>query len=208
MHWESQRFLYSIKTIVGSKLSWFGVASGNTVNGDKKFGHPSMLLLLHKLYNWWKRLPPLKFIFVTILLSIFLTGPLAYILELSGVTEEEIGYPDIKKLGLLRLIVLVVIAGPVIETFLAQALPVYFTRSFIKRNTSIVAVSLSTILFSLLHSGYSYWYALLMVPSGLLFALTFIVFQRRKPSAFWMTSIVHSSTNLVVVLLSLIDSYH
>jgi hypothetical protein len=41
-------------------------------------------------------------------------------------------------------------------------------------------VTFSTILFSWMHSSYSIWYAIAVIPAGLLLANTFIIFQKRK----------------------------
>jgi membrane protease YdiL (CAAX protease family) len=154
---------------------------------------------LYKWYQWWKNLSPILFVIFTALLANVLTIPIAYGFELAGLSEKDIGFLDLEKYGPLALIALVVILGPMLETLMAQSLPFYLIRKYVRWNPSAVAVIVSTIFFSLLHASYSYWYSLAMIPSGLLLAFTFMVFQDRKESAFWMTAAVHGIANLLTL---------
>ena len=85
------------------------------------------------------------------------------------------------------------------ETLVGQALPFYLVRNFMRGNSDAIAVIVSTLLFSFLQAFYSYWYALAIIPSGVLLALTFMVFQNRRESAFWMTAAVHGAMNFLAV---------
>jgi membrane protease YdiL (CAAX protease family) len=157
---------------------------------------------VEKLYDDWKKLTPFKFVLTTTGLIILLTIPFAIIFELVGISDKNIGGPTMNKFGLIESILLAVIIAPLIETYLGQALPIYLVQKFVKWKTNIVAIGFSTLLFSLGHVQYSIWYFILVAPVGLLLASTYIIFQDRKESAFWITCFVHSLRNAIAVLFS------
>ncbi|HEY8936275.1 MAG TPA: CPBP family intramembrane glutamic endopeptidase [Cyclobacteriaceae bacterium] len=148
---------------------------------------------------------PINFIVLTTLLMFVFTMPLSFVLNTIGVKEKEIGSIDYNQYGLIETILLTAALAPLIETFLGQGLPIYLTQKFIKMRTNQVAVFISSIVFSLSHLGYSIWYFILIVPTGILLAMTYIVFQARKESSFWMTFSVHSLRNLIAISPFLLD---
>ncbi len=158
---------------------------------------------LEKLYEDWTKMRPLKFILVTTLLTIILTMPIAIALKIIGIQGGEIGRPNFEKYGVIVTLILIVIIAPIIETFLGQVLPIYLTNRLIKAKTKLVGISISTILFSLLHLGYSVWYSILIIPTAALLAMTYVIFQDRKESSYWMTTSVHSLKNLIALLFTL-----
>ncbi len=158
---------------------------------------------LEKLYNDWTRMRPLKFILVTTLLTIILTIPIAIGLEIIGVQEGEIGRPNFEKYGITLTLLLVVIISPIIETFLGQVLPIYLTNRLLKTKAKLIGIAMSTTLFSLFHLGYSIWYSILIIPLAALLAMTYVIFQDRKESSYWMTTSVHALRNLIAILFTL-----
>jgi len=48
-----------------------------------------------------------------------------------------------------------------------------------------------------MHLGHSFWYSLLTLPTGMILAKTYILFQERKESSFWTTTAIHSLRNLI-----------
>jgi uncharacterized protein len=153
-----------------------------------------------KLYDDWTKLKPVKFVIITTTLAILLTVPIGIVFQIMGLQDSEIGRPDFDKYGMTASLILVIAIGPIIETFLGQALPIYLTQKFIEWKTFGLSVLISTILFSLSHIGYSIWYSILILPTGLLLALTYITFQNRQESSFWMTFSVHSLKNLIAII--------
>jgi membrane protease YdiL (CAAX protease family) len=156
-----------------------------------------------KLYDDWTKLKPVKFTIVTFFLSIAFTVPIFILFDILGIRDYDIGGPDMEKYGIIGILIVGIFLGPVIETFLAQVLPIYLTQKFLKWKTNLISVLISTLLFSLGHLGYSIWYFILIIPTGVLLALTYIIFQERKESSFWMTFSVHSLRNLLAVALTI-----
>lgn len=156
-----------------------------------------------KRYDDWTKLKPIKFTIVTFFLSMGFTAPIFIVFDILGIRDSEIGGPDMEKYGIIGILIIGVVLGPILETLLAQALPIYLTQKFVKWKTNVISVLISTLLFSLGHLGYSVWYFILIIPTGVLLALTYIIFQERKESSFWMTFSVHSLRNLVAIALTI-----
>lgn len=159
------------------------------------------------LYQKWANLKPLNFIFITVILIILLTVPISIVIESLGISDSEFGGFDPANYNIVGLIFIALIFAPMLETLIAQQIPILLTQNFIKYNPNIIGILLSTLIFSMLHFGYSIWYAIAVLPAGLLLANTFIVFQKRKESGFWMTTFVHSFRNLIPVILLISDRY-
>ena len=159
------------------------------------------------IYQKWINLRPLIFIFISTVLIIILTGIIRIGLDLFGITEKEIGGLDSKKDGILYLSFIVLFVSPIIETIVTQQIPILLSQRIIKSNPNLIGIILSTIIFSVQHFGYSIWYVIEVIPAGLILANTFIIFQKRKESSFWMTSFVHSSRNLIALIFVIAEKY-
>ena len=155
------------------------------------------------LYHNWTKLKPVKFVFVTTLWSIGFTIPFLLVFEIFKITDNAIGGPDFNGKGIFEIIFLGVIIAPIIETAIFQALPIYLIQRFIKWKTNIMAVLISSFLFSLAHLEYSVWYSFIVIPLGVLLSQAYIVFQVRTESSFWMTCSVHACRNLFALTFSL-----
>jgi membrane protease YdiL (CAAX protease family) len=159
------------------------------------------------LYKRWTDLNPISFIIITSLLMIVLTLPVGIVFEILEISDNEIGGVDFDKYGIIGMIFMALILAPLLETLLSQQIPILLSQRFIKYNPNVIGLSLSVILFSLMHISYSIWYAILMIPSGLLLAFTFLIFQKRKESSFLITSCVHSLRNLIPLILIISEKY-
>ena len=135
------------------------------------------------------------------------TVPIVVIYESIGITENEFGGSNIGNRGFFFIIFTALIFAPIIETLIAQQIPILLTQKFIKFSPNVVGIIISSIIFSWLHLSYSIWYAIGIIPTGLLLANTFIIFQKRKESSFWMTSFLHSFRNLIPVIFILTDKF-
>ena len=154
-------------------------------------------------YHNWTNLKPVKFVFVTALCSIVFAVPLVLPFEIFKVADSAIGGPDFKGKGIIEFFFLGVIISPIIETAIFQALPIYLIQRFVKWKTNILAVLISSFLFSLAHLEYSVWYSLMVIPLGVLLSQAYIVFQKRSESSFWMTCSIHACRNLLALTFSL-----
>ncbi|NDV15384.1 CPBP family intramembrane metalloprotease [Muricauda sp. TY007] len=143
---------------------------------------------------------PTGFIFTTLILNFLLLIPIFFFLIYFDISEDEIGGIDISKYSIWRLFLVAVILAPLIETFIGQLLPIKLIQKILGEKFRVVALFISAIIFSLGHFGYSIWYSIIMLPMGFLLGETYIIFQKRKESGFWMTSAVHSLRNLIAVI--------
>lgn len=156
--------------------------------------------LIFKLYSKWIKLNPFAFILITTILSFILIIPIDLILIIFDIGENTIGALNYENYSVLGLFISVVIIVPVTETFLGQVLPIKLTQKIIGNKRNTITVFISAILFSLMHFVYSPWYCLLMFPMGILLANTYIIFQKRQESSFWVTTGVHSLRNLIGII--------
>lgn len=163
---------------------------------------------INVLYQKWIGLKPLNFILITTLLMIILTIPIGIIFEIIDLSDNEIGGIDFDEYGIYGVIFLALILAPVLETLLAQQIPILLSQRFIKYSPDIIGITISTLVFSWMHISYSIWYAIMVIPVGILLAKTYIIFQKRKESSFWMTSFLHSFRNLIPVILILIERFY
>ena len=57
----------------------------------------------------------------------------------------------------------------------------------------------STLVFSAMHLNYSVWYAVLILPIGVVLSYTYLLYQERKGSSYWVTTGVHAVRNLIAL---------
>ncbi|RKD94530.1 hypothetical protein BXY64_4118 [Marinifilum flexuosum] len=164
----------------------------------KNYNRPIKLL-----YFKWLRLKPIKFIVATTLLGILFTIPIKLILDFTGVGDSDIGGFDFERSSQWEMIITVIILAPLIETLLCQLLPIKLIQVFKRNHSNLIALLVSSLVFSLAHYSYSVWYSLMVLPMGFFLAKTYLVFQRRKESSFWMTTAVHASRNLIALMVIL-----
>lgn len=160
--------------------------------------------LFAKLYSKWSTMKPPSFIFTTLILNFLLLIPIYFFLTYYDISEEEIGGIDISKYSTWGFFFVAVLLAPIIETFIGQSLPIKLIQKVLGEKFKVIALFASAIIFSFGHFGYSIWYSIITLPMGFLLAETYLIFQKRKESSFWITSAVHSLRNLVgvVVILS------
>jgi len=152
------------------------------------------------LYQKWADLKPLNFIIITTLLMIILTIPIKIVFDIIGIPDNEYGGIDFDKYGIVKIVFLALILAPIVETLIFQLIPILLSQRFIKNIPNIIGITISTIIFSWMHLSYSIWYAIGVIPIGFLLAKTYIIFQERKESSFWITTSVHSLRNLIGVM--------
>jgi len=100
--------------------------------------------------------------------------------------------------GPMFLFVTAVLVAPIIETIVAQWLPI---EALLRLTKSVVSINLgSTLLFSLLHLEEGLINALSMIPIGIILAGTFLRFKRQGP---W-----YSSSLLSIVVTTFLHALH
>ena len=180
-------------------MAWAFKATGHS-QGRWQQAEKILVKLLEKLYLKWSMMKPISFIFTTLILNFLLTIPILFFLIYFDISEDEIGGVDISKYSIWGLFIVAVVFAPVIETFFGQALPIKLIQRFLGKKFKLIALFTSAIIFSFGHFGYSIWYSIIILPMGFLLAETYIIFQKRKESSFWITTAVHSLRNLIAVI--------
>ncbi|MCZ4696036.1 CPBP family intramembrane glutamic endopeptidase [Ancylomarina euxinus] len=156
-----------------------------------------------RVYISWTKLNPYKFILITgfvAFLSKLWIVPILYLFSM-----DEIGGVDFDLKGVVELVFLGIIFAPIVETFLSQYIPIVLFQKLLKRNANRVGIAVSVILFSLLHINYSIGYAIMVVPIGVILALSFVIFEKRKESSFWMTTFLHAFINMISLSFVIIE---
>ena len=143
---------------------------------------------------------PLSFILTTTFLNFIFMIPIIFVLVYFDIDDNEIGGIDIEKYSFLGFFFVAVIFAPIIETLIGQLIPIKLTQKILRDKLNIIAILISAIIFSLGHFGYSIWYSLITFPLGLLLAKTYVIFQKRRESSFWVTTAIHSLRNLIAVI--------
>jgi hypothetical protein len=126
--------------------------------------------------------------------------PVIIVLDYFEVDDNDIGGIDIQKYSIRGFFFLAVILAPITETLIGQLIPIKLTQKILRNKLNIIPILISSILFSWAHYGYSIWYSFLTFPLGLLLAKTYVIFQKRKESSFWITTSLHSLRNLIAVI--------
>lgn len=160
---------------------------------------------LKRAYISWKNLNSFSFIFLTgfmVFILKFIYIPIFYLFRIS-----DIGGIDTDSLGTVELIFVAIVFAPIIETFFSQYLPILSFQKLLKKHANLIGIIVSVILFALMHISYSIAYALIVIPAGIFLALTFVIFQKRKESSFWMTTFVHAFINLIALSVTFLDLF-
>lgn len=151
-------------------------------------------------YVKWINMKPLNYIISTTVLYFILTIPIVILFMFFGVDKQELGGVETQKYSFFGFFLLVVILAPIIETLIAQVLPIELINKYFSIKNSLISILISAFLFAFMHFGYSIWYSLVIFPLGLLLANTYVIFKKRKESSFWVTAAIHSLRNLIGVI--------
>jgi membrane protease YdiL (CAAX protease family) len=137
-----------------------------------------------------------KLILLTLIVRLIFSLVVSYFAELYDIriNTNALKFDSIKEE-----LFFVVIAGPIVETFLCQYflinLIISLTRFLFKKESISLAIFISALIFGLGHQ-YNYMYMALTFISGLLYGTFFVIIKYRKQDAFTCTTIVHSLYNL------------
>ncbi|MCT4013728.1 CPBP family intramembrane metalloprotease [Elizabethkingia anophelis] len=124
-----------------------------------------------------------------------------------GINENDIGGAKFKSPT--QEVVITILIGPLLETFLYQYLVykiVYFIKSFIQRSILkkevqylIFYLVISSVLFAISHS-YSRYYVFLMLIPGAILAFAFYYFKRKYSYPFFYVLLIHFLHNLFILI--------
>jgi len=160
---------------------------------------------MKKLVAYLLKTPRYKFIVISIgsvLVWTFIASLIGY---LTG-TKISHQYMFLDK-SLFYKFNIVVLVGPLIETFLFQYVFIEFLLMFSKRY--LVLIIISGLIFGASHYPHfhNFLYSFFAFIAGFLFASIYIISKKRKDlNAFYMVFLVHSCSNLIAFLVGYIIS--
>ena len=157
------------------------------------------------LYRKWSSLSTWPFIVVTSLLILTSILACGFLLVLFGLEIQDIAGSVAFDNSPYSLILWFVVFAPIFETMIGQQLPVYLSYRWGGKYKKEIATISSVILFSLLRFHYSIWSSISAVPAGFLLVESFIIFKKRKESAFWVTTAIHFLKNAIAVTYLILD---
>ncbi|NBC58980.1 MAG: CPBP family intramembrane metalloprotease [Bacteroidetes bacterium] len=143
----------------------------------------------------------LSYIITTTFLYFILTIPIGVFFVYFKIGNEELGGIVIENHSFFGLFFLTVIFTPILETLIAQVLPIELINRFFPNKNNLIPILISAFLFAVMHFAYSIWYSLVIFPLGLLLANTYVIFKKRKESSFWVTAAIHSLRNLIGIII-------
>ncbi|EPY2285022.1 CPBP family glutamic-type intramembrane protease [Clostridium sporogenes] len=98
-----------------------------------------------------------------------------------------------------------VIIAPLWETLIYQmgVIKLFSLNKKIKNN-KLILIIISSIFFGLAHVGYSILYFFYGFMIGITLAYSFIVYEEKENSGFWVTAIIHSLMNLTTFVIHIL----
>lgn len=152
------------------------------------------------LKTYLKRVHRLKFLQLVVelsLLSFILKITLGIIISLTAknfnLNLNAINFYTNNQ-DLTSLVLVVVIAAPIVETFVGQYLPITLASKF--TNNTFLKISISVIFFSLFHQNF--YIALAVFPINIILAWSFVIRSKHSnKAAFTATATIHALHNLL-----------
>jgi len=164
-----------------------------------------MFLIYH--YSKWVKMNVYSYIIFTTLLYFLVSIPIILLFVYFDLDSHDLGGIDFQKHSLLGLFTLTVIIAPIIETLIAQVVPIELFSIIFKTKNKVLPVLTSALFFALMHYGYSIWYSIIILPLGLLLANTYVIFKKRNESSFWVTTAIHALRNFVGIIVIFFTEY-
>lgn len=146
------------------------------------------------------KLNKLRLFLFSFLFLLFITFLLSYIGNMIGGDETFVN-DLVQDKGLITGFVSIVLIAPILETFLFQFIVIELCYLIKIRSIKYVAISLSALLFALIHF-YNLIYFIAALVIGVGFAFCYTVFRKYGVKfAFWGIVLIHALINLVSFLL-------
>ena len=148
-------------------------------------------------YPWW------RFLLIATGVALLLRVPVVLIgVQLVG-EDARTAYDWLEEYTIAEMAMIAIVIGPVLETILAQWLPVAIGRRLFDGDGQ--AVLFSAWLFGWLHYTQGMLLVLVMFSTGLVLAWTFVVWRERsRAHAILMTTAVHALLNAVALVAALL----
>ena len=144
-----------------------------------------------------------RFLFEATFVALLLRIPVVWIGVPFVGQDARTAYDWLNEYGIAELVLIAIVIGPMVETAVAQWLPVSLGRRLF--HSDGYAVLLSAWLFGWLHYSQGVLLVLIMFTTGLVLAWTFVVWRERGLwQAFLMTTGVHAALNAVALVAALL----
>lgn len=155
-----------------------------------------------KINNFFDKLNVTSFILIMTIITYALNILLAYIiLKTTNVRlRDSYGVVKISLLGLLSSIII----SPWIETVLFQRLIFYIFSTTKNLNRPVIKVLVSALFFGLFHSVYNLYYAISAFVAGIIFAYSYLLYEKKNSSPIKVTALIHAGNNAIVAFLPII----
>lgn len=162
--------------------------------------------IFKKIDNYLKELSTIKFIIIMVLLTFLIIVPFLPLFYLYENHIGEKGGPiDLETGTLLYKVMVGSILAPIIETLIFQYVVIEILNAVkILKEKNIAIVIISAVLFGISHS-YSYLYIFYAFIIGLLLAYSYLVYKKKKFSAFWVVFWIHCIRNTISTILIYFD---
>ncbi len=158
---------------------------------------PAAWLERTRSYSWW------RFLLEASVVALLLRIPVVWIAVPLVGEDARTAYDWLDEYTIAQMAVIAILLGPVLETIIAQWLPVSLGRRMF--GSDGYAVLLSAWLFGWLHYTQGVLLVLIMFSTGLVLAWTFVVWRTRgRAQAFLMTTAVHATLNAVALVAALL----
>lgn len=161
-----------------------------------------MKKLFKSIHNYLQELSTIKFIVTMVLLTYLAIIPFIPLFSLYEKYIGKMGEPiNIVTATLLWKIINGSILTPILETFIFQYTIIEILSSIkILKEKNIVIVMVSAVLFGISHP-YSYLYIFYAFIIGLLLAYSYLIYKKKKFSAFWVVFWIHCIRNTISTIL-------
>lgn len=157
---------------------------------------------INKLDMYLRSLSTAKFILIMTLVSYIVIIPLAL---MAFFIKLYVGGPELEEIPLVLFFLIVVIIGPIWETLVYQLLIIRFLKKFsFFKNRKLLIIVISAMFFALAHV-YSIYYVFVGFMMGCLLAYSFVIYEDKKVSAFWVTMAIHGLRNGISVVITDIE---
>lgn len=158
--------------------------------------------IFKKINNFFDKLNMSSFILIMTIITYALNILLAYIVLKTTNIRPKDSY-DVVKISLLGLLSPIIIA-PWIETVLFQGLIFYILSTTKNLNRPVIKVFVSALCFGLAHIIYSPYYATIAFFIGIIFAYSYLLYEKKNSNPIKVTALIHAGNNAIAIFLPII----
>ncbi|MGO5064710.1 MULTISPECIES: CPBP family intramembrane glutamic endopeptidase [unclassified Clostridium] len=154
------------------------------------------MVLIKKINDKMINLSKTKFIFTIVILNFIISNMFNPIINLYEKYIGSLGGPGFTNLR--EEFIYAIILAPLLETLIFQmGIIKFFSLSEKIKNNKLLLIIISAFFFGLAHSIYSILYMICAFIAGILLAYSFIVYEDKEKSGYWVTVIIHGLMNLI-----------